>query len=117
MIGEQRDIVLALAQGRQLYRDDVDAVEQFLTEAAVVGLAFEVLVGGAKDADVEGDGLVGAERITFALLEGGRHIADFIEEDGALVGGLEQADLVLGSSGKSAAFIAKELTFEEILGQ
>jgi len=45
MVGEQRDIVLAFAQGWQIYVDNVDSVEQFLAEAAGLDLVLEIFIG------------------------------------------------------------------------
>jgi D-alanine-D-alanine ligase-like ATP-grasp enzyme len=42
-------------------------------------------------------------------LEGRRCLTNFVEEDGAFVGALEQADVVIVGSGKSASLVAIEL--------
>src|SRR5262249_50098759 len=49
-------------------------------------------------------------------LEGGVEIADLIEEDGALIGGLELADLELMRPREYAAFVAEELALEQVAG-
>ena len=46
-----------------------------------------------------------------------RHLADFVEEHGALVGLLEQAALLLARVGERAALVAEQLRFEQRLGQ
>ncbi len=123
MVGEQRDVVLALAQRRQIDVDDVDSVEQFLAEAAGLDLGFEIFIGGAQHAHVERHRIVGAERVCLALLQRAqqldlqreRQLADLVEQDGALVGGLQQADLVLAGAGERAALVAEQLALEQIL--
>src|SRR5262249_8837360 len=46
-----------------------------------------------------------------------RHLTDLVEENSALVGGLQQADLVLTRAGEGAFFIAEQFAFQQILGQ
>src|SRR5205807_1472378 len=45
-----------------------------------------------------------------------RHLADLVQEDRALVGRLELADLLLGRPGEGAALVAEQLAFEQGLG-
>ena len=47
----------------------------------------------------------------------GRHLADLVEEDGAAVGGLEQAALLLPRVGERAPLVAEQLALEQLLGQ
>ena len=51
--GEERDVFLAVAQGRDVEGDDVEAVEEVFAEVAAGDLLFEVFVGGGDDADVD----------------------------------------------------------------
>ena len=50
-------------------------------------------------------------------LEGRRCLADFVEEDGAAVGLLEEADAVLVGAGEGAALVAEQLGFEQLVRQ
>src|SRR5579885_1316079 len=125
VIGEQRDVVFAIAQRRQVDVDHVDSVKQLLAEASRANLGFQVAVGRAQHAHIERDRVVGAERITFPFLQSAqqldlerqRHLADLVEKYGALVGGLEQADLVLSGPGEGALFVAEQLAFEQVFRQ
>ena len=45
------------------------------------------------------------------------HLADLVEEDRALVGRLELADLLLGRAGERALLVAEQLAFQQRLGQ
>src|SRR5271157_4523729 len=125
VIGEQRDVILALAERRQRDIDHVYPVEQLLAEASGLDLLFEVAVGRAQNADVEADRLVGAERIAFALLhraqqldlERKRQLADLVEEYGAFVRRLQESHLVLCRARECAALVAEQLAFEQVLGQ
>ena len=91
MRGEQRDILLAVAQRRQVERDDVEAVEEVFAEAALFDGLLQVDVGGGDDADVDLDFVGAAEMHEAAVLQHaqdlGLHIhahgADFVEEQRA----------------------------------
>ncbi len=48
-------------------------------------------------------------------LEFQRHIADFVEKQGAAAGQLELAGAALGRSGKGAAFMPKQLALQQSL--
>jgi hypothetical protein len=54
--------------------------------------------------------LEGAEELG---LGGDGHVADFVEEEGAVVGGFEEARLIAISAGEGAADVAEELALEE----
>jgi hypothetical protein len=60
-LDEERDVLFALAQGRDEERDDVEAVEEVFAEVAAGDLFPEVLVGGGDDADIDVEGLGGAD--------------------------------------------------------
>ena len=66
---EERDVVAALAQGRQRERHDLQAVVEVLAEASGRDLGLEVLVGRGHDADVDLDGLLAAHALELALLQ------------------------------------------------
>ncbi len=53
MVGQEREVLASLAQGRQLEREHVDAVVQVLPERAGRDRALEVAIGGGDDAHVD----------------------------------------------------------------
>jgi len=55
---QQRNILAALAQGRETYLDYVQAIEEVLAEFAYLYQLAEVGVGGGQNADVYLDGSV-----------------------------------------------------------
>ena len=79
---------------------------------------------GRDDAHVDADGLLGAERLHLALLDGaqdlglggGAQVADLVEKQGAQVGEGELAPPGLGGAGEGALFVAEELALDERLG-
>ena len=105
-------------------RHDVQAVEQILAERVLVDLLFEVLVGRGDDADVDLDHLVAAQPLELLLLQHAQHlglrleahVADFVEEDRALVGLLELADLPIGGAGERALLVTEQFGFDQLVG-
>jgi hypothetical protein len=61
-LGEQRDVLDALAQGRHRHRHHVQAIEEILAEAPGGHLGPQVAVGGRHDAHVGLALTRGAER-------------------------------------------------------
>src|SRR5690606_24714551 len=121
--GDDRDVVAALAQRRQVQVDHVVAVVQVLAEAALQDLLLEVAVGRRQDADVDRLGAGVADPHDDLLLDGAqdlhlqveRHLADLVEEQGAAVGRLELARLVGDRAGEGALDVAEQLALEQVL--
>ncbi len=124
MLDQQGDILAALAQGRQGDADDVEAVEEILAESAAADLVFQILVGGGDQAHIDLDVAGAAHPAEFALLQHAqqldlhhrRQFADFIEKQGAAVGDLEEAGLLLDGAGEGAFFVAEEFALEQVFG-
>ena len=122
VLGEDGDLLGAVAERGDEDVDDVEAVVQVLAEAPLGDGPLEVLVGGGDDADVDLDVAAGAEAGELAVLQDVQelglqrqgHLADLVEEDGAAVGELELAGLALVGAGEGAALVAEELGLEEL---
>src|SRR5687767_8708015 len=125
VLGEDGDLLGAVAERGNEDVDDVEAIVEVLAEAALGHRALEVLVGGGDHADVDLDVAAGAQAGELAILQdvqelglqGQGHLADLVEEDGAAVGELELAELALLGAGEGAALVAEELGLEELEGQ
>src|SRR5436305_229147 len=99
MLDQQRNIVLPLAQRRQLYRDHVEAIEEILAELPLIHHLAEVDVGGGDDPDIDPDRLDPAEAHEIALLDHPeqlrlrleRHVANLVEEDAAAIREIEKS--------------------------
>ena len=122
VVDEAGDLVAPLAQRRDREADDVEAVEEVFAEPAVADGVLEVGVGGGDDADVDGEGAGLAERRDFTRLEEAEQLgleveaelADFVEEEGAVAGGADQAELIAVGAGEGAAAVAEQLAFEQV---
>src|SRR5687767_5768839 len=99
MPGEERDILAALAQGRQPQAYYVQAVKQVFAEESLPHAAFQVLMRGGDHAHVRLDRLVAADAIETPVRQHSqkaglqllRHVADFVEEERPALGLFEAA--------------------------
>ena len=100
VLEQRRNLLAPLAQRRQVERQDLEAVEQVLAEAAVAATScVEVGVGGGDDADVDLDGAAARRAGGLLLLDEAQQlgleveadVADLVEEERAAVGGADDA--------------------------
>ncbi len=88
-------------------------------------MASRPAVGGAEHADVAGERLVVAHAADFPALQEPQQLrlhrlgqlADFVEEERAAVGHLEQSDAMLLGPGKRPLAMAEQLAFDQVLRQ
>src|SRR5690606_10725092 len=66
---EKADVFAALAQGGQKEANDAQAVEKVFAEASGANFVFQAAVGRSDDADIDGDGFVGADAADFTLFQ------------------------------------------------
>jgi hypothetical protein len=119
------DVLRALAQRRQLDRDDVQAIEQVLAEPSLLHQLLQRHVRRGDDARVDDVHLVVAEPSHLAALEEAqqldlrrqRHVADLVEEQRAALGLLDQAATRLRRAREGAAHVSEQLAFDEAFGQ
>ena len=119
--GEQGDIAVAFAQGGDFDADDVQTVPEVFAEFAFIDHPAEVAVGGGDDADIDLFGLSRAEGADLFFLEEAEefelevkvNLTDFVEEDGAAAGGLEDAGAIAIGAGEGSADGAEEFAFDE----
>ena len=104
VFGQDRDVVHAVAERRQVDRIDVQAEEEVVAEAAVAHLGGEIGVAGRDDADIDRlrlaaadrDDLLPFEHAEQLRLHGQRDVGEFVEEDGAAAREGEQPVARLG---------------------
>ena len=118
---KKRDIAQSLAERRKNDVDNVNAIIEILAEAAFFDQNGEVLVAGEDDADIDSDGVIGADRFKFPLLEHAQQLhletwrggIYFIQKNRPAIGGEETALFVVGRAGEGAFDVAEEFGFEE----
>ena len=124
VLHQERDVLLALAQRRQLHRDDVQPVEQILAEQPVRHHASEVVVGRGDDAHIDLGRMRIAHALELALLQDPQqlhlqpraHRADLVEKERALVRLFEPSQPVGDGARERAADMAEQLGLEQRLG-
>ena len=123
VIAQQRDVLGALAQRRHAQRDRVDAEVEILSQAPLAKRRVEIDVRGADQTKVDVDDPVAPDRPVLALLqhpqqlrlEVRRHLADFVEQQRAALGHLEESLLVHRRAGERAFLVAEQLRLDEVL--
>lgn len=121
VLGEEEDVFGACAEGGEVEDFEGESVEEVVHEASLLGEGGEVGVGGADDADVDGDGFVAADALEVAVFDdaedfflyGEGDVAEFVEEEGAVVGLFEEAGASFVCAGEGAGFVAEEFGFDE----
>ena len=122
---EERDVLAALAQRRDLDREHLEAVVEVGAQAPLGDGGLEVAVGGGDDAHVRLDRVRRAEALERPFLEDAqeppldvaREVADLVEEDRAAARDLEAPEPPLERAGEGAALVAEELALDERAGQ
>ena len=99
MFGQVGDVVLSLAQRRDLDEEDAQPVVEVLAKAARRDLAGEIAIGGRDEPYVDVARAVLSDALVLAFLNGAeelglqleRDLADLVEKERAAVGRLEAA--------------------------
>ena len=125
MLGDERDVLAPLAQRRQVDRNDVDPIEQVFAKTAVGNPLRQILVGRRDHPDVGFHFLEAADAPEFPLLEHAQelhlhhaaHLPDLVQEYRPALRDLDEPLLVRLGAGEGAAHVAKQLRFQQRLGQ
>src|ERR1035437_10888441 len=124
MRGQHGNVLLAVAQGRNLDGKDIKPVIEVLPEPAFLRILLQVAVGGGDDPDIHRAGLLLADPLILLLLEDAQELAleregDFphlIQEQSATIGGFESAGAGFEHAGESAPGVAEEFALVELAG-
>ena len=114
---QHHHVITAITQRRQVQVHDVEPVVQVLAETTGLGLGLQVAVGGGDDPNVDrlarGVAHPGyravLQRAQDLHLQGHRHLADLVEQQGPFVGHLEPAGLAGHRAGERSAHVAEQL--------
>lgn len=121
---QQQDVAAALAQGRQMQRDDVQTVVEILAKAPGRYFAFQIPVGCGHNAYIHLFAAAAAHPLDFLFLKHAQnldlqaqvHFTYFIQKDGAAVSQFKASGSGTDGVGKSAFFMAEELALQQFLG-
>jgi hypothetical protein len=122
MFGQFGDVVLSLAQRRDLDEEDAQPVVEVLAKAARRDLAGEIAIGGRDEPYVDVARTVLSYALVLAFLNGAeelglqleRDLADLVEKERAAVGRLEPAYPIPEGAGERALHVAEELALEQV---
>src|ERR1019366_4613147 len=122
VLHEHRNVILALAQRRQVNGDHVETVEQIVAELAVLYLLLEIDVSGGDNAHVHLYLAHSAQVHELAVLQHAQdlglrlqvHGANLIKEQRPAIGHLEQAFLAGDGAGEGAFDVAEERGLQQV---
>ncbi len=121
MVNQQGDVFAPLAQGGQAQPDDVQSIEEILSEGSLLHLGFQVTVGGGHDAHVDFTFRHAPHRLDLAFLQhpqqldlhGHRQLGHLVKQEGSAVSRLEQALLVDVGTGERALHMSEQFRLEQ----
>ncbi len=124
MLDQHRQIFEPLAQRRHLHREHVQPIEQVLTESARADGGVKIAMSRGDDPHVAAHRPVAAHAFEGAFLEHAqelhlhlqRHIADFVEEQGAPFGELETPLPGRECARESAFLVPEQFAFQQVRG-
>ena len=125
MLRQERNIFFALAQRRNIHGHYIEAVIKIFAKGALFQRRAQILIGGSHHAYVDMAGDIAAQALELPLLkhaqqlhlDGCRHVANLIQEDGAGVGLLELARFGGHGAGKGALLVAEQLALHQVFRQ
>ncbi|MPN54826.1 hypothetical protein SDC9_202503 [bioreactor metagenome] len=118
---QQRRVTLAIAQGRQTDHDFGQPVIKILAKPPFTDQCFEILMGRADDAYVDGYFLTTADPFDHSLLQetekfrlqGHGKIADLVKHQGAAIGDFDFPRGRLYGTGKRTLLVTEQFAFEK----
>src|SRR5258706_5442245 len=116
MAHQPRDVVPALAQGRQGERKNIESIIQVISESTLSHHLGQVAIRGGDETNVHANRPRAPQSLEFLLLEHAqqlwlqlqRNVADFVEKQRALICQLKTSQLLGDGSGESAFLVAKQ---------
>src|SRR5262249_13854584 len=125
VLEQERNVLLALAQRRQIDDRHVQTIEQVLSELSLFHEFDQVRLAGGDDAEVDRYRIVGAQPFNLLLLQDPqeldlhrrRHAFDFVEKEGATMRVLDFANSAARRLREGARLVAEHLALEELVRQ
>src|SRR5437868_13301949 len=116
MIDQQRNVLHAVAQRRQIHADYIEPIIKVLAEPAFLYELLQIDIGGSNNANIDLHFLDSTQMHEFSVLKNAQdlrlsvesHGADFIQEQRALVSDLKQTLLGSDGTGKGAFHVSEE---------
>src|SRR6266853_1669001 len=121
VLRQDRNVVPALAQGRDPDGKDVQPIEEVLTKPTTLDSGLEIAVRRGDDTHIDGNRMSAPQAFDLAFLKYaqqgdlglGGELPDFVQEDGAAVRGLEPPESPLEGAGERSLVVAEQLGGDE----
>ena len=121
---QKRDVVLVLAQRRQIDMKHIQPEIQVLSQLPAGHRFLRILVCCRKHAHIHRRLAFASQPPYFAVFQNAQkfrlrrrgHLSDFVQEQGASIGKFEAADAPLGRAGERASLVAENLAFHQRFG-
>ncbi len=124
MIDELRDVFGSFPERGHAHLDHVDAIVQIFAEFAVGHHLRQIAIGREQHARVDLFFTAAADGTHLALLQDAqqaslhleRHLADFVEQEGAALAIAEQPFAIAVGAREGALHVAEQLALQQVLG-
>lgn len=118
-----RQIFQAVSQWWQMNNDDVKTIKEVFPKIAPTNLLGQIPVCGGQDPGVDFDFAMAPNWPDTAFLQdteefdlhGGRHFANFVEQDGSVFCLSYQSDMIFDGAGERAPDVSEKLRFQKVL--
>src|SRR5262249_44826508 len=116
------NVFAALAQWRNIDRDDAQPIEEVRSKLSLFNLLFQRTMRRADDADVHGYRFVTAESLNSSFFQGAEqlclnvatHVADLVKKQSATVGLLKLALAPCRSSREGTLLVTEKLRLDQL---
>ncbi len=123
-VRQQRNVLPPLDQARQAQADHVQTIVEILSQCALLHARIEVVVRRGNDAHIHRNRFGRTDRTHDPLLQrpqqfrlqGQRHVADLVEEQGAADRRLKQSLVGADRTGERTLGVAEQFRLEQVLG-
>src|SRR5579884_4246361 len=124
LAGKQWNVLFAVAQGRNIKRNDIQAIEKVFPEVSFCDLVFKIFVCRGNDANIHVHGMCRShgsealfvERTQHFGLRLQAHVTDFVQKERASICALKCAALFRRAARDGAVSVTKKLAFDIVLG-
>src|SRR5437868_7704310 len=124
-VGERNDVFPALTQRRNTQMNLVQAMKQIVAERALLYLIFQIAAGRRDDPSIGRNFLDPTNTVIRSSVQNAQQLhlrarfefTDFVEEQCALVGQLEEPGFLRVGAAKCAFLISEQLTLNQMFGK
>src|SRR6202021_1692856 len=121
IVNQQWDVLASLTKWWYLNRKNIEPVKQILAELIVADHHRQISMGRRDKANIDMNGLVAAQPLEFLFLQRAQqlrlqlqtNVADFIQEQSAVIGKLQTSALLHQSASECTLFVSEQFAFDK----